>query len=95
MSDFMMSQVQGLLGKVADDLDRMGKSTAAQSSVILDAINDLAANVFATQAILIELLRTHPVDAANVKAWINAQTQAGGTEAPRALAAVDQILSGK
>ena len=95
MSDFMMSQVQGLLGKVADDIDRMGKSTAAQSTVILDAINDLAANMFATQAVLVEVLRTHPVDAAKVKSWIDAQTQANGSEAPKALAVVDQLLSGK
>ena len=31
MSDFMMSQVQGLLAKVADDIDKMGKTTYAQT----------------------------------------------------------------
>jgi hypothetical protein len=93
MSDFMMSQVQGLLGKVADDIDRMGKTTNAQSDMLLNAINDLAANMFATQAILSVMLRDHPVDPAKVKAWIDTQTKAYGTEAPKAHAVVDQLLT--
>jgi hypothetical protein len=92
MSDFMMSQVQGLLGKVADDIDKMTRTTAAQADMTLSAIDDLAANMFATQAILAVMLRDHPVDPAKVKAWINEQTQAAGTEAPKALAVVDQLL---
>ncbi len=48
MSDFMMSQVQGLLGKVADDIDKLDKSTTAQTEMLLGAINDMAANMFAT-----------------------------------------------
>ncbi|MEQ9449477.1 MAG: hypothetical protein RLN70_11325 [Rhodospirillaceae bacterium] len=92
MSDFMMSQVQGLLGKVADDIDKMGKSQAAQMEMVLGAINDLAANLFATQAILCTLLKDHPVDPAQVKAWIDAQTESGD-ETPKAHAAVDLLLS--
>ena len=29
MSDFMMSQVQGMLGKVSDDIEKMSKTTAS------------------------------------------------------------------
>lgn len=93
MSDFLMSQVQGLLGKVAEDIDRMSQTTASQSELVLGAINDLAANLFATQAILCVLLRDHPVDPAKVKEWINKQTSANGTEAPKALAIVDMLLA--
>lgn len=93
MSDFMMSQVQGLLGKVADDIDKMNRSTASQGDMLLGAINDLAANIFATQAILVALLRDRPVDGTKVKAWINQQTQAAGTDAPKALAIVDQLIA--
>ena len=92
MSDFMMSQVQGLLAKVADDVDKMGKTNAAQTDMLLGAINDLAANIFATQAILCVLLRDHPVDPAKVKAWINKQT-GSTTETPKAHAVVDLLLS--
>ena len=92
MSDFMMSQVQGLLGKVADDVDKMGKSQAAQMEMLLGAINDLAANLFATQAILCTLLKDHPVDADQVKSWITYQTESED-ETPRAHAAVDLLLS--
>jgi hypothetical protein len=93
MSDFMMSQIQGLLGKVADDIDKMSKSTTAQTEMLLGAINDLAANMFATQAILCVLLRDHPVDPAQVKAWISDQTRAGGIETPKAHAIVDMLLA--
>jgi hypothetical protein len=93
MSDFMMSQVQGLLGKVADDIDQMSKTTTAQSEMLLEAINDLAANMFATQAILCVLLREHPVKVADVKEWIAKQTTDTGTEAPKAQAVVDLLLS--
>lgn len=92
MSDFMMSQVQGLLSKVADDVDKMGKSQGAQMEMLLGAINDLAANLFATQAILCTLLKDHPVDADKVKAWIDSQTD-GENETPKAHAAVDLLLS--
>ncbi len=93
MSDFMMSQVQGLLGKVAEDIDKMSKSTSAQGEMLLEAINDLAANLFATQAILCVLLRDHPVDPAKVKEWITKQTDVGGTPAPKAHAVVDMLLA--
>ncbi len=92
MSDFMMSQVQGLLAKVSDDLDKITKTNNAQVDMLLGAINDLAANLFATQAILGVLLKDHPVDAAQVKAWIASQT-GSPTDAPKAQAIVDIILS--
>ena len=93
MSDFMMSQVQGLLAKVSDDLEKMGETSTAQTDMLLGAINDLAANMFATQAILCVLLRDHPVDPAKVKAWISKQTDVGGTPAPKAHAIVDMLLA--
>jgi phytoene dehydrogenase-like protein len=92
MSDFMMSQVQGLLAKVTDDLDKMSRTSNAQTDMLLGAINDLAANLFATQAILCVMLRDKPVDAAAVKAWIAGQT-GNAMEAPKAQAVVDQLLA--
>ncbi|MGE4064737.1 MAG: hypothetical protein AB7E79_15345 [Rhodospirillaceae bacterium] len=91
MSDFMMSQVQGLLAKVTDDLDKMNRTSNAQTDMLLGAINDLAANLFASQAILCVMLKDHPVDAKKVKDWI--ASQAGGAEAPKSLAVVDQLLA--
>ena len=91
MSDFMMSQVQGLLAKVADDIDKMGRTTVAQTDMLLGAIDDLAANLFATQAILCVLLREHPINPAEVKTWINDQT-GSATDTPKAHAIVDMLL---
>ncbi|MBM3516058.1 MAG: hypothetical protein FJX59_20435 [Alphaproteobacteria bacterium] len=88
MSDFMMSQVQGLVNKVADDLDRMGKTSNSQFDSILGAIDDLAANIFATQAVLAILLKKHPIDAAEARKWIADQTGDAGTT-PKANAIID------
>ena len=83
MSDFMMSQVQGLLAKVSDDVEKMGENTTAQTEMLLGAINDLAANMFATQAILCVLLRDHPVDAAKAPRPGSPRRPAARTQPPR------------
>ncbi len=92
MSDFMMSQVQGLLAKVSDDLDKITRTNNAQTDTLLGAINDLAANLFATQAVLCIMLKDHPVDAKKVKDWIAGQT-GSASDAPKAQAVVDQLLA--
>ena len=94
MSDFMMSQVQGLLGKVADDLDRMGKTTNSQLDSLLGAIDDLAANIFATQAVVAVRLKKHPVSTDDVKKWIEAQT-GSPTATPKAHAIIDMLVKGE
>lgn len=93
MSDFMMSQLQGLLGKVSDDLDKMSSTTNAHLDNILGAIDDLAANVFATQAILAIMLEKYPVEAQKAKAWIESQT--GSAATPKAHAIIDMIVAKK
>ena len=92
MSDFMLSQVQGLLTRVSDDLDKMGKQSNAQMDTVLGAIDDLAANLFATQALLCMLLKEKKVDGAAAKAWISAQA-GGAPNAPKALQVVDLLLA--
>jgi hypothetical protein len=93
MSDFMLSQVMGLLTRVSDDLEKVGK-TANQMDVILGAIDDLSANLFATQALLCVALRNNPVNAEEAKAWITRQVgDAAG--APKALEVVDLLLAQK
>ena len=57
MSDFMLSQVQGLLTRLADDLDKMGRTNNAQMDTVLGAIDDLSANLFATQALLCMMIK--------------------------------------
>ena len=70
---------------------RLARATTLTPASLLDAINDLAANMFATQAILCVLLRDHPVDPAKVKAWISDQT-GSPTDAPKAHGIVDMLL---
>jgi hypothetical protein len=93
MSDFMLSQLQGLLNKVADDLETSNKSTSAHLDSVLGAIDDLAANVFAVQAVLAVMMEKNPVDGAKAKAWIDAQTGGGAT--PKAHAVIDMLVAKK
>lgn len=93
MSDFMMSQVKGLLSKVSDDMENLAESNTGQFEMLLGAIDDLAANMFATQAIMAHLLKDNPVDPEAAKAWIREQAEAAGQEAPKAEAMVDYLLT--
>ncbi len=94
MSDFMLIQVQGLLTRVGDDLEKMGRQHNAQMDTVLGAIDDLAANLFATQAILCMMLKDKPVDAAAAKAWITKQS-GGASNTPKAIELVDLLLNSK
>ena len=91
MSDFMLSQVQGLLTRVQDDLDKMGKQSHAQMDTVLGAIDDLAANLFATQSLLCMLMKDKNVDAEGAKAWI-AKQAGGAPNAPKAIQVVDLLV---
>ncbi len=91
MSDFMLSQVQGLLTRVADEVDKAGKLHNAQMDTVLGAIDDLAANLFATQALLCLMLKDQTVDATAAKAWI-AKQAGGAPNAPKAIDMVDILL---
>lgn len=93
MSDFMMSQVKGLLSKVSDDMEDLATSNTGQFEMLLGAIDDLAANMFATQAIMTLMLKQNPVDAEEAKAWIREQAEAAGQEAPKAEAMVDFLIT--
>jgi hypothetical protein len=93
MSDFMLSQVMGLLTRVSDDLEKVNK-TNNQMDTLLGAIDDLSANVFATQAILCLALKNNPVKAEDAKAWITKQVGAADN-APKALELVDLLLAKK
>ena len=92
MSEFMLSQIQGMLNKVTDDMNKMGETNEAQLLTVLEAINELAANLFATQAIMAQMAETSEVDADAAKAWIVAQLDGDASQAPKSVEMVDQLL---
>ena len=73
----------------------LAESNAGHAEMLLGAIDDLAANLFATQAVLSVLLKNNPVSADEAKAWIREQAEAAGQEAPKAEAMVDYLVSGE
>ena len=94
MSDFMMSQVKGLLSKVSEDMENLAESNAGHADMLLGAIDDLAANMFATQAIVSCMLKKNAVTSKEAKAWIREQADAAGQEAPKAEAMIDYLIPG-
>jgi hypothetical protein len=95
MSDFMMSQVKGLLSKVSDDMENLADTNASHAEMLLGAIDDLAANMFATQAIMSCMLKNNPVTTEEAKAWVREQAEAAGQEAPKAEAMVEYLIPGE
>ncbi|MFL2770267.1 MAG: hypothetical protein ACJZ9F_04585 [Rhodospirillaceae bacterium] len=94
MSDFMMSQVKGLLSKVSEDMENLADSNADHANLLFGAIDDLAANIFATQAVIACMAKKNPVDAEEAKSWIREQAELAGQKAPKAEEMVDYILAG-
>lgn len=94
MSDFMVSQVKGLLSKVSEDMANLAVSNSGHAEVLLGAIDDLAANLFATQAVVACMLKNNPVYAEEAKTWIREQAESAGQKAPKAESMVDYIVSG-
>lgn len=69
MSDFMLSQVQNTLNSVTADIHRLS-DTNSQMEVILDAIDDLAANLLALNAVVGVLAQKQPVALAEAEEWL-------------------------
>ena len=92
MSDFMLSQVQGLLTRVVDDLDRLNITSQAQVQTLIGAVDDLAANLFATQAVLAVIMKNNPVNAQAAKDWIIRQT-GSAEKTPKAMEIIDQLVA--
>lgn len=92
MSEVMLNQIQGLLNKVSGDVERMGQIGIEQHEAALEIMDDLAAHMFATQAVLAVLVKKYPVELAEVEAWLSDAMEAGGDGQGKAAARAKYIL---
>jgi hypothetical protein len=75
--------------------ERLTSGQLGQFEMLLGAIDDLAANIFATQPIMSLMLKHSPVDVEEAKAWIREQAEAAGQETPKAEAMVEYLIPSK
>lgn len=93
MSDLMLSQIQHMLSRVNDEVQKMGEITDARADTVLGAMDDMAANMLALQAVVEALLKKYPIDPADARAVLDAQLSNVEGEAPKARAVLDNLLS--
>lgn len=84
MSDLMLSQVQHMLSRVNDEVQKMGDITEERASTVLGAMDDLAANFLALQAVVEAMLKKYPIDASDAEAVLNRQLANVDGDAPKA-----------
>jgi hypothetical protein len=76
-----------------DSMKSMGGAVDQQ----LDQLDDIAAHIIAMEALVLQILKQHPVDAEAAKAWVVQATEtstgkAGGSTKARAI--VEQLVAG-
>lgn len=95
MSDNMIAKVEGLLHSVSDDVNRIYQESIDNNETFLGALDDVAANVLALQALIAAMLKKYPIDAADAKAWLQANMDSEGQGAEKAEAVVDFLIGEK
>lgn len=75
MSELMLNQIQHMLHNVSDAVQTMGDQSSHNMEVVMGALDDIAANVMATQAVVAVLLKKFPLEMAEVEAWLNQDIQ--------------------
>ena len=94
MSQLMFDHVGSLLQKVSQDLRQMHDETTGEIDKIMGALDDIAANVLAVEAVVGTMAKKYPVDLADVQAWLKAHLVDSG-EVSKAEAMAEYLVTGK
>lgn len=95
MSELMLNQIQHMLHNVSDAVQTMGDSSTHNIDVIMGALDDMAANVMATQAVVATMLKKYPVELAEVEAWLKQDIQNPEGIPATTLAVTRYLVTGK
>lgn len=95
MSDEILVKVEGLLKSVSDDVSRVYQESLDNNETFLGALDDVAANVLALQAVIAAMLKKYPIAPADAKAWLQANMDTEGQGAEKAEAVVDFLIGDK
>lgn len=95
MSELMLNQIQHMLQNVTDSVQQMGDSNGKNLDVIMGALDDLAANVMATQAIVAVLLKKYPVELEEVTEWLRRDLADSDKIPTTTMAVTKYLVTGK
>lgn len=94
MSELMLIQIQNNLRNVNQAVEGLGERSARDTDVLLGALDDMAANVLATQAIVGALLKKYPLDLADVEAWLSKDLEDSDGVPEKTLAVARYLVTG-
>lgn len=95
MSEVMLTEIQQMLNRVSDEVDRLGANNQDRSEQVLAAMDDLAANVFAAQVVIRALMKKYPLDLDAAMAELDGQVDGSGIEAPTTRLLVKYLVTGE
>jgi hypothetical protein len=95
MSELMLNQIQVLLTKLSEDVERMGDLSTEQVSNVLNMMDGLACHVLGTKAVVATLVKKYPVDMADVMAWLNENTDTEGDSYGDIVASARHLVTGE
>ncbi|MEO5375022.1 MAG: hypothetical protein H7840_12190 [Alphaproteobacteria bacterium] len=98
MADALLNQVQKMLTDLSGDVEQMTTVTRNQVDTLMGALDDIAAHTLAVQAILIQVMKTTPVDKDAVLAWVRDQTKTvdpSGEGTTKSLALAEFLITGR
>lgn len=93
MSDTGIEKVEDLLSGVSADVNRMYSQALENDETFLAALDDVAAHVFALEAVVAALVKQHPIAEEDAKAWLTANMDAEGQGREKAEAVIEALLA--
>ncbi len=95
MSELMINQIQVLLTKLSEDVQRMGELSTEEISNLVGMLDTLAAHVLGTKAVVAAIAKKYPVDMADVEAWLIGNVDQEGASYEAIKATAKHLITGE
>ncbi|MCF8481686.1 MAG: hypothetical protein K9H25_14745 [Rhodospirillum sp.] len=95
MSELMLNQIQVLLTKLSEDVERMGDLSTEQVTNVLNMMDGLACHILGAKAVVAVMARKYPVDMAEVMAWLEENTDTEGDSYSDIVDSARHLVSGE
>ena len=93
MSDLMLDHLRNLVNKVSAEVTNLGETNSGQFNTLLSAIDDIAADILALEAVVSTILAKYPVEMAAVKERLNQNTK--GQQTPMTEKMIEFLFEGR
>ncbi|MCP4395157.1 MAG: hypothetical protein GY804_12960 [Alphaproteobacteria bacterium] len=86
--------IKGILDNVSTDLKKMDDLSAERNEDLLGIMDDLAANIMATQSVVSALAQSNDLKMDGVENWLKENTNQEGEGSDKALALAKYLVTG-